>query len=476
MPPRHGKSELASIRFPAWHLGHHPDHEVINCGYNLDLPMKFSRKVREIARDLSFLALFPECVLDAESQSAEAWNTTSGGGFTAAGVGGGIVGKGAHVLIIDDPIKNQEEADSIQTRENLWNWYWSTAYTRLAPGGGVLIIQTWWNDDDLAGRLQLAMANPSEGGNALGDRFDVVKYPALAEEYEYLNTVTNSIERYKSPPVDFSVKDLGRTRFEFLRFIRAPGEALHPERYTAEMLLRYREGMPRRTWSALYQQNPVPDEGMYVQKQWLKFEALSPNLFNRNVYQAWDFAIGEKQHNDFNVGVTLIQDESDYLHLVDMVRFRGDSFMIVEEILNAAEKWGSEPTAPLTLGFEDGQIWKAVKPLLHSRMEERKLFPAYEELKTLTDKMARARSLQGRLQQGRVWFPQEAGWMADVQRELLRFPAGAHDDIVDALAHAVNLCVTKSPKYVAPRFKPPVSWKEKINGFLGKTDAGHMSA
>ena len=130
MPPRHGKSDLASIRFPALHLGHHPEHEVINCGYNLDLPMKFSRKVREIARDPSFVALFPACSLDAQSQSAEAWNTTLGGGFTAAGVGGGITGKGAHILIIDDPIKNQEEADSIQTRENLWTWYWSTAYTR----------------------------------------------------------------------------------------------------------------------------------------------------------------------------------------------------------------------------------------------------------------------------------------------------------------------------------------------------------
>ena len=308
------------------------------------------------------------------------------------------------------------------------------------------------------------------------DQFDVVKYPAIAEEYEYLNTLTNSIERFKSPPEDFSVTDLGRTRPEFLKFIREPGEALHPERYTAEMLRRYKDGMPRRTWSALYQQNPVPDEGMYFQKPWLKFEALGPVLWNRNVYQAWDFAIGEKQHNDFNVGVTLLQDEQDYLHVVDVTRFRGDSFQIVEEILNFAEKWGSEPSCPLTLGFEDGQIWKAVKPLLHSRMEERKLFPAYEELKTLTDKMARARSLQGRLQQGRVWFPLDASWMADVQRELLRFPAGAHDDIVDAMAHAVNLCVSKSPKLVASRFKPLPSWREKINAFMGKTDAGHMSA
>jgi predicted phage terminase large subunit-like protein len=321
------------------------------------------------------------------------------------------------------------------------------------------------------------MSRPEDGGEATGDQFDVVKYPALAEEYEYLNTETNSIERFKSSVADFSEADkLGRTRPELLKFIRAPGEALHPERYSAEMLRRYKDGMPRRTWSALYQQNPVPDEGMYFQKPWLKFEALGPTLFNRNVYQAWDFAIGEKQHNDYNVGVCLVQDEQDYLHVVDITRFRGDSFQIVEEILSFAEKWGSEPSCPLTLGFEDGQIWKAIKPLLHSRMEERKLFPAYEELKTLTDKMARARSLQGRLQQGRVWFPLNEAWIPDVQRELLRFPAGAHDDIVDALAHAVNLCVSKSPKYVASRHKPLPSWKDRLNSFLGKTDVTHMGA
>jgi hypothetical protein len=459
MPPRHGKSELASIRFPAWHLGHYPEHEVINCGYNLDLPMKFSRKVREIARDPSFLALFPKCVLDAESQSAEAWNTTSGGGFTAAGVGGGITGKGAHVLIIDDPIKNQEEADSIQTRDNLWGWYWSTAYTRLSPGGGVLIIQTWWNDDDLAGRLQLAMAEGNQG-----DDFDVVKYPALAEAYEYEGSdgvIQRFAEEQNAPA---------------LKHLRSPGDALHPDRYSAKMLLNYRENMPKRVWSALYQQNPVPDEGMYFQKAWIKTEPASPPLFQKNVYQAWDFAIGEKQHNDWNVGVTLVQDEHDYLHLVDVCRFRGDSFQIVENILTFAQKWGSEPTCPLTLGFEDGQIWKAIKPLLSSLMSERRFYPSYEELKTLTDKMARARALQGRLQQGRVWFPLESSWLPVVTQELLRFPAGAHDDVVDALAHAVNLCVNKTPKDSQIKSRVLPSWRDKIGEFMGRKGGTHMSA
>jgi predicted phage terminase large subunit-like protein len=370
------------------------------------------------------------------------------------------MGKGAHVLIIDDPIKNQEEADSIQTRDNLWGWYWSTAYTRLSPGGGVLIIQTWWNDDDLAGRLQLAMAEGNQG-----DDFDVVKYPALAEAYEYEDE-DGKILRFAEPLLNTARMTL----------LRSPGEALHPERYSAQMLENYRENMPRRVWSALYQQNPVPDEGMYFQKAWLKEEVASPELFNKNVYQAWDFAIGEKQHNDWNVGVTLIQDERDYLHLVDVCRFRGDSFQIVENILTFAQKWGTTPSCPLTLGFEDGQIWKAIKPLLASLMAERKYYPSYEELKTLTDKMARARALQGRLQQGRVWLPLNAPWLPVVTQELLRFPAGAHDDIVDALAHAVNLCVNKTPKDSQIKQRTLPSWRDKIGEFMGRKGGTHMAA
>jgi len=463
MPPRHGKSELASVRFPAWHLGHCPDHEIINCGYNMDLPMRFSRWVREIVRDKAYTALFEQCVIDQESQSAEAWNVTMGGGFTAAGVGGGITGKGAHVLIVDDPIKNQEEADSVTVRDALWDWYWSTAYTRLAPGGGVLVIQTWWNDDDLAGRLQSRMR--AEG--SVTDQFDVVKYPALAESFEYENEATQVIERFS--------EDLPPEAKEGMKFLRAPGEALHPERYTKQMLENYRENMPKRMWSALYQQNPVPDEGMYFQKDWIRFEALSPPHYNRNVYQAWDFAWGLKNHNDYTVGVTLVQDENNHLHLVDVTRFRGDTFMVAQEVVDMAIKWGSDPTAPLVLGFEDGGIWQGVKPFMKAVMMERNFFPPFEELKPLTDKMARARNLQGRLQQGRLWLPQEAAWVSTVVTELLRFPAGAHDDIVDALAHAVNLCVGKTPKRGrAPRALK--SWKDKLPGIGAGGDATHMGA
>lgn len=458
MPPRHGKSEMASIRFPAWHLGHHPEHEIINCGYNIDLPMRFSRRVREIVRDAAFKALFEGCVIDQESQSAEAWNTTAGGGFTAAGVGGGITGKGAHILIVDDPIKNQEEADSVATREGLWDWYWSAAYTRLAPGGGVLVIQTWWNDDDLAGRLQQAM---TVDGDA--DKFDVVKYPALSETYEYLRLDTNTIERMEEPVADM----------EGLKLLRVPGEALHKARYDETMMRNYKANMPPRVWSALYQQNPVPDEGMFFQKEWLKYESVAPAHYGRNVYQAWDFAIGEKKTNDYTVGVTLIQDENNVLHLVDVSRFRGDAFTIVESILDMAVKWGSELTAPLLIGFEDGQVWKSIRPFLLSRMAERNIFPPFEELQTLTDKMNRASKLQGRLTAGKLVMLEQASWTRAVVQELLRFPAGAHDDIIDALAHAVNLSVNKTPK-MGKRMKRLESWRDKLSGLVG--GGSHMTA
>lgn len=458
VPPRHGKSELASIRFPAWHLGHHPEHEVINCGYNMDLPMKFSRKVREQIRDKAYEAMFPETKLDAESQAVEAWNTTAGGGFTAAGVGGGITGKGAHVLTIDDPIKNMEEADSALIREGLWDWYWSTAYTRLAPGGGVLVIQTWWNDDDLAGRLQKQMRDMPDA-----DQFVIIRYPALAEADEYLDAsgaivrvnTENPGEEPPPPPA---------------RLLRLRGEALHPERYSTKMMENYRANMHPRIWSALFQQNPVPDEGMYFKSEWFRMEPTAPMIRKRHLYQAWDFAIGEKQQNDYTVGVTILQDENNFLHVLDVVRFKGDTFVIIEEILNMLQKWTLYPDTPVTLGFEDGQIWRAIKPVLEVRMQERNLFPPYEVLKPLTDKLVRARALQGRMQQGRVLFL-EADWMHALKQEMMRFPAGTHDDMVDALAWACNLVVNK--KAPTPDDRAPVmkSWKDK----LGKTKVQHAS-
>lgn len=464
LPPRHGKSELASIRFPGWHLGQYPHHEIINASYNLDLPMRFSRKVRELLRDPVYRAIFPETQLDPEIQGAEAWLTTAGGGFTAAGVGGGITGKGAHCLIIDDPIKNQEEADNIAVRDKLWDWYQSTAYTRLAPGGGVLVIETWWNDDDLAGRLQQLMSSD----DPFADQFDIVRYPALSEHWEYRNRETQRIERLDAElPVDSPL------HIE-LELLRPKDFCLHEARYPTEALKRIRANMQPRIWSALYQQNPVPDEGMYFRKEYFRLQPAMPRLEGMQIYTAWDFAIGLKQQNDWTVGATILVDETDTMYVLDIFRMKGDSFQIVEAMLDVALRWGSTPGTGYLIGAEDGQIWRSIEPLLKKRMQERSQFPAYEILRAMTDKMARARPLQGRMQQGRVVFPQDAGWLTQAQSELLRFPAGVHDDVVDALAWAAQLCMGKEP----PRLdtpKPPPSWKDKLVGFDG-SGGTHMSS
>jgi predicted phage terminase large subunit-like protein len=181
------------------------------------------------------------------------------------------------------------------------------------------------------------------------------------------------------------------------------------------------------------------------------------------VFQAWDFAIGTKQQNDFTVGVTLIQDEEDCLHVVEVVRFKGDSFTIVEEILDAAVRWGSDRTAPLNMGFEDGQIYRAIESVLKKRMHERRIYPAITVLKPITDKLARARTIQGRMQQGKVSFSAVGGWFDVMKAEMLRFPAGTHDDCVDSAAWVAQLAISRPPP-AKPRVQQLKSWKDYVKG------------
>lgn len=461
MPPRSGKSELASIRLPAWHLGRAPHHEIINAGYNTDLPMIFSRKVRALLRSDQYHQLFPDTKLSPDSQSVETWATTKNGGFVAAGVGSGLTGKGAHILIIDDPIKNMEEADSADRRETIDDWYQSVAYTRLAPGGGVLVIQTCWSFDDLAGRLQARMlANPK------ADQFEIVRYPAISDEgYEYRNEDDFTITRTPTPLVTVP------SNYTLLRPINT---ALHEERYPTEHVLRQKENMHPRIWEALYQQRPAPDEGMFFKKNDIRRRVAVEILsMGTPVITAWDFAITDKQQNDFTVGSTGTVDSSDMLDVREVNRFKGDTLEIVEAVINTALHWQAR-SSNYVCGVEDGQIWKAVEPILRKTMRERKVsFPIIVN-KPLTNKTARARPLQGRLQMGKVWFPIDAPWMAVTEKEMLQFPSGPHDDIVDSLAWlAITSLETHAPMEAAPPKKK--SWKDRLHAH-SRGGRSHMSA
>lgn len=478
MPPRHGKSELASRMFPAWHLGRCPDHEFIACSYNVSLAMSFSRKVKEVINDPVYEAIF-DTRLHPDFQAAEEWAIKGHrGGYVAAGVGGGITGKGAHILTIDDPIKNAEEAASADLREKLWEWYTSTAYTRLAPGGGVLIIQTWWHDDDLAGKLQNAMKADDEA-----DAFEVVKYPAIAEADEWLDTSTDEIIRVEhdepaatrdDDAATCHMRAVGRAHGRglnvgHLRYLRAKGEALHPARYGLGRLHQIRKTLPTQWWSALYQQNPVPDEGVYFTKDMFR-RARLPRKDDCYVSVAFDFAISEKQQNDYTVGTVTLLDSDDMLHFADRVRFKSaDADFICKAIVNLCKKWHNPS---IQLGVEDGQIYRALSAPLKREMARQRVYPSVQLLKPITDKQARARTLQGRMQQGLVSFSDEAEWYDQMRTEMLRFPSGVHDDQVDSAAwNAIMVADRQPPRKQLAR--PMKSWKDRLAGAGSGT---HMAA
>lgn len=226
MPPRHGKSEEVTIRFPAWALGRNPKRQIITACYNADLANGFGRAVRNIVSSPCYGNIF-KARLARDSQAANRWNTRDGGAYIAAGVGTAITGRGADIFIIDDPLKDRAEAESELRRQAVWDWYTSTAYTRLMPGGAVIIVQTRWHEDDLAGRL---LSHQERGG----DQWHRLDLPAINGE----------------------------------------GQALWPERYPLPALLRIKAAIGPRDWSALYQQSPSPDDGEFFRRAWFDmFEA-----------------------------------------------------------------------------------------------------------------------------------------------------------------------------------------------------------
>ena len=366
-----------------------------------------------------------------------------------------------HILVVDDVVKDAEAADSVTIRENTWEWYISTAYTRLAPGGGVLGILTWWHENDWAGRIQEVMASGE------GDKFEVVKYPAINEEGDEYILPDDTIQQFapeSDPPPPGS------------RMTRVKGTAIHPARYTTEMMLKIKNNLIsaglKRVWNALYQQNPIPDDGIFFTKAMVRYFTHPPRRQEMFVYQAWDFAITETTESDYTVCVTIGQDTSDNLHILNVLRYRsGDGNAIVDDVLDQYEAF-----KPDLIGFEDGQIWKSLTSQFTKRCEERKLYPNHEQLQALTDKKVRAGPLKGRMQAGKVFVRSNQPWTQVFIDELMKFPNAKHDDQVDAASWCVRLTLTKS----APKPPPPPkikSWRDRLTDFVANGPApGHMSA
>ena len=372
MPPRHGKSELASKRFPAWCLGRNPKRQIIAASYNSDLANDFGRNVRNIVADPEFGQVFPEVSLATDSAAANRMNTNHGGAYVAAGVGTAVTGRGADIALIDDPFKDREEADSERRRELVWDWYRSTLYTRLMPGGAVVLIQTRWHEDDLAGRLLDQDGRKEDGG-----QWDVLELPAINET----------------------------------------GQALWPEWYPLDTLERIRSTIGPREWSALYQQRPQPDEGTFFRREWFGQWDRLPAV---RCYGSSDYAVTDGG-GDYTVHTVWGIDSKGDVYRVDQWKGQTASDQWIERKLDLIAKH-----KPLCWFGEGGVIQKAVEPMLKRRMRERGVHCRIEWMPSVADKPTRARSFQAMAATGRVFF--ERG--ADLS-EFLVFPAGKHDDEVD---------------------------------------------
>lgn len=402
MPPRSGKSELASRRFPAYALGRNPDLAIIACSHSADLASRFNRDVQRVIDSEPFAEVFPEVRLGGR---ADGFVRTSDlfeivdrhGSYRSAGVGGGITGMGADILIIDDPVKDRAEANSATVRQSVWDWYTSTAYTRLSPGGGVIVMATRWHMDDLIGRL----INASETGQ--GDRFQVINYPAIAETDESH---------------------------------RKTGDALHPERYPIERLLEIKKTIGSRDWEALYQQHPVPDGGAMFRKEWIRtWNAKTlPPVFDTRV-MSWDMTFKDTKTADYVVGQLWGVKGSSY-YLLDEVRGRMDFVRTRQVFVEFAKKHADV----LTKLVEDKANGTAIINSLQSAVNGLIPITPHES------KEARASSVAPLFEAGNVYIPEDRNahpWVDAFIRELLEFPSGAHDDQVDSCTQALNY-LTKS--------------------------------
>lgn len=390
MPPRSGKSELVSRRFPAFALGRNPELQIIATSYSSDLSQRFNRDVQRVIDDEKYFDLFPNTRLSnsrVRTDSRGSYIRTSdlfeivghAGAYRSCGVGGGITGQGADILIIDDPIKDRAQAGSKTIRDSIWDWYTSTAYTRLSPGGGVIVMATRWHTDDLIGRLIQRMGE--------GDTFRIVNYPAIAEHDEL--------------------------------HCKA-GEALHPERYPLSTLLQIQKTIGSRDWEALYQQHPVPDGGALFKLEWFRrWTATSlPPEFDHTL-MSWDMTFKDSKNSDYVVGQVWGKKGPNF-YLLDQVRGQWDFVKTKEMVRVLAHKW---PRVVRKL-VEDKANGSAVISELKSTVS------GFVPITPTESKEARASSVTPYFEAGNVFIPEDsaAPWVPHYVSELLEFPAGSHDD------------------------------------------------
>ena len=381
MPPGSAKSSYSSVLFPTYFMGRHPEKSVIAVSHTDELAARFGRRVRNVVATPAYRALWGFGVA-ADSAAAGRWENERGGEYFAAGVGGSITGRRGDLGVIDDPVKSREAADSDKQRETDWQWYLNDFLTRLKPGARQIVVMTRWHEDDLGGRILEREAH----------KWRVVRLPMLAGNDDPIG--------------------------------RAPGELLWSEWFTPEMVERAQ--MDMRSWNALYQQNPVPDDGSYFKSDWFGEYDQAPESLS--IYGASDFAVTDgggdyTEHGVFGV------DHNSNIYVLDWWRGQTASDVWIERLCDLIRAH-----TPMQWFGESGPIRRAVEPFLMRRMQERNAYCWIEWLPSIAEKTARARSIQARASMGKVFLPRHAPWKTDVLTQLLRFPTGKHDDAVDVFS------------------------------------------
>jgi predicted phage terminase large subunit-like protein len=394
MPPRHTKSEFASYLLPAWFLGKYPHKKIIQCSHTAELAVGFGRKVRNLVDTEAYKTIFPDLVLASDSKAAGRWNTSKGGDYFAIGIGGAVTGKGADVLIIDDPHSEQEAAlaeVNPDIYDKTYEWYTSGPRQRLQPGGAIVVVMTRWSKRDLTGQiLKDAAANDSIG------EWEVIEFPAIL-------------------PSD---------------------KPLWPEFWELEELLKVKRDVPNSKWMAQYQQNPISESAAIVKREWWQtWDDDRPPQCDF-ILQSWDTAFEKTQRADYSActtwGVFYHPDNNgiDQANIILLNAFRDRmEFPELKQVaIEEYKEW--DPDSVIIEKKASGA------PLIY---EMRAMgIPVQEFTPTRgNDKISRLNAVSDLFASGRVWAP-ASRWAEEVIDEVAEFPAGSHDDYVDTVSMAMH--------------------------------------
>jgi len=381
-PPRHGKSEFISHWVPVWFLENFPENNVILTSYEAEAAAQWGRKVRNEFETQELLTT----KLRDDSTAANRFNTHKGGGMMTAGVGGPLTGRGAQLIVIDDPVKNLKESLSATKRAEAREWFNWVLYSRAEPGATIVLLMTRWNHDDLAGYLLKDHT----------DKWTHVNLPALAEANDLLG--------------------------------RQIGEPLCPERYDLAALDAIKRASGSRAWVSLYQQRPTPDSGALVNRSHFKFWKELPDRFDKTL-QSWDMTFKETADGSFIVGQAWGKKGADK-YLIDQIRFRGEFTSAIQ----AVKTFSAKHPKILTKLIED----KANGPAIISALK--KEIPGIIPVGVSGSKLARFQAVSPSFEAGNVYLPDpsNATWVHDYIEEAVSFPSGAHDDQVDATSQALE--------------------------------------